>query len=149
MKPSKKHCLTQQEIEEQLRGAGVQPTLQRILICQFVLCEADHPTAEEVHLWAEKNLAKISLATVYNTLNTLVDAGLLKELKFPHSDKVIYDDNMEEHYHFLDRKSGKLFDIAKGDVKISAQLAKQFQIQGFDLLINGNYQRDLKKGGSL
>jgi Fur family transcriptional regulator, iron response regulator len=130
-------CLTPAEIEERLRVAGVQPTLQRISICQYVLCEADHPTAEEVHAWAEKNLAKISLATVYNTLNTLVEAGILKEFKFPHSDKVIYDNNIDEHFHFLDEESGQLFDIHKDDVKLSVELEKKFKISGFDLLIKG------------
>jgi Fur family iron response transcriptional regulator len=137
MKNNKRACLTTQEIESRLKGAGVQPTLQRIAICQFVLCEADHPTAEEVHAWAEKNLAKISLATVYNTLNVLVEAGLLKEFKFQHQDKVIYDDNMEEHFHFLDEKSGRLYDIHKDDVKLSVELEKKFKISGFDLLIKG------------
>ncbi len=137
MKNDKRACLTTQEIESRLKTAGVQPTLQRIAICQFVLCEADHPTAEEVHAWAEKNLAKISLATVYNTLNVLVAAGLLKEFKFQHQDKVIYDDNMEEHFHFLDEKSGRLYDIHKDDVKLSVELEKKFKISGFDLLIKG------------
>jgi Fur family iron response transcriptional regulator len=137
MKNDKRACLTTQEIENRLKTAGVQPTLQRIAICQFVLCEANHPTAEEVHIWAEKNLAKISLATVYNTLNVLVTAGLLKEFKFQHQDKVIYDDNMEEHFHFLDEKSGQLYDIHKDDVKLSVELEKKFKISGFDLLIKG------------
>lgn len=137
MKKEKRACLTTQEIESRLKNSGVQPTLQRIAICQFVLCEADHPTAEEVHAWAEKNLAKISLATVYNTLNVLVSAGLLKEFKFQHQDKVIYDDNMEEHFHFLDEKSGQLYDIHKDDVKLSVELEKKFKISGFDLLIKG------------
>lgn len=137
MKKDKRACLTSQEIEDRLKAAGVQPTLQRISICRFVLCEADHPTAEVVHAWAEKNLAKISLATVYNTLNTLVQAGLLKEFKFQHSDKAIYDDNIEEHFHFLDEKSGQLFDIHKDDVKLSVDLQKKFKISGFDLLIKG------------
>ncbi|MGZ5279198.1 MAG: Fur family transcriptional regulator [Pseudobdellovibrionaceae bacterium] len=137
MKKDKRACLTTQEIENRLKTAGVQPTLQRIAICQFVLCEADHPTAEEVHTWAEKNLAKISLATVYNTLNVLVTAGLLKEFKFQHQDKVIYDDNMEEHFHFLDEKSGQLYDVHKDDVKLSLELEKKFKVSGFDLLLKG------------
>ena len=137
MTANKRACLTSSEIETRLREAGVQPTLQRIAICQYVLCEADHPTAEEVHAWAEKNLAKISLATVYNTLNVLVEAGLLKEFKFQHVDKVIYDDNIEEHFHFLDEKSGKLYDIHKDDVKLSVELQKKFKVSGFDLLIKG------------
>ena len=136
-KSLKRACLTSAEIENRLKAAGVQPTLQRISICRFVLCEADHPTAEEVHAWAEKNLAKISLATVYNTLGTLVEAGILKEFKFQHMDKVIYDDNIEDHFHFLDEKSGKLYDIHKDDVQLSVELAKKFKISGFDLLIKG------------
>lgn len=134
-------CLTTSEIEERLKAAGVQPTLQRISICQYVLCDADHPTAEEVHAWADKNLAKISLATVYNTLNTLVAAGLLREFKFSHQDKVVYDNNLNEHSHFLCEKTGKLFDIEKENVKLGLQLSGQFDVKGYDLLIKGEYTK--------
>lgn len=135
----KKACLTKAEIENRLKEKGVQPTLQRISICQYVLCDADHPTAEDVHAWAEKNLAKISLATIYNTLNTLVNAGLLKEFRFAHTDKVIYDNNMDDHYHFLDEKTQKLFDIEKDQIKLSTDLAKSFKIKEFDILITGEH----------
>lgn len=135
----KKACLTRDEIENRLKEKGVQPTLQRISICQYVLCEADHPTAEDVHAWAEKNLAKISLATIYNTLNTLVAAGLLKEFRFAHTDKVIYDNNIESHYHFLDQKTQRLFDIDVNQVKLSSDLEKNFKVKELDVLITGDY----------
>ena len=135
----KKACLTRDEIENRLKEKGVQPTLQRISICQYVLCEADHPTAEDVHAWAEKNLAKISLATIYNTLNTLVAAGLLKEFRFAHTDKVIYDNNIESHYHFLDEKTQRLFDIDVDQVKLSSDLEKNFKVKELDVLITGDY----------
>lgn len=141
MSKNKGICLTTEEIENRLRAAGVQPTLQRISICQYVLCDADHPTAEEVHAWADKNLAKISLATVYNTLNTLVEAGLLREFKFSHSDKVIYDNNLDDHAHFLDEKTGQLFDIHKENIKVGLQLANNFKVEGYDLLIKGQYTK--------
>ena len=79
---TKEHCLSPGEIEERLKKAGVQPTAQRIAICRFVLCQADHPTADQVKAWADKNFPKMSLATVYNTLNLWVEAGLLQELRF-------------------------------------------------------------------
>ncbi|MEZ0393038.1 MAG: Fur family transcriptional regulator [Pseudobdellovibrionaceae bacterium] len=145
MAKSKGICLTTQEIEDRLRAANVQPTLQRISICQYVLCEADHPTAEEVHAWAEKNLATISLATVYNTLKTLVAAGLLREFKFSHSDKVIYDNNLEEHSHFLDEKSGRLFDIHKENVQLDLDLAGNFKVKNYDLLIKGEINKSNKE----
>jgi Fur family iron response transcriptional regulator len=136
-----KACLTREEIETRLKEKGVQPTLQRISICQYVLCDADHPTAEDVHAWAEKNLAKISLATVYNTLNTLVDAGLLKEYRFPHTEKLIYDNNLDDHHHFLDEKTQRLFDIEKEQIKVSVDVAKQFKVKGYDVLLTGEYTK--------
>lgn len=130
-------CLKPEEIESKLKEAGVQPTLQRLALCRFVLCEADHPTAEEVKQWADKNLEKISLATVYNTLNTLVDAGLLRAFRLPHSDKVIYDHNIEDHFHFLDEKSGQLVDIAPTDLTYEIKLPKKYKVRGLEVVFKG------------
>jgi Fur family iron response transcriptional regulator len=131
------HCLSPGEIESRLKEAGVQPTAQRIAICRFVLCQADHPTADQVKDWADKNFPKMSLATVYNTLNLLVKAGLLHELRLPHSDKVIYDNNLSPHHHFLDEKSGELFDLSQEDVEVSTKLKKQFQVSQVQVLLRG------------
>lgn len=130
-------CFSNAEITEQLIAAGVQPTLQRISIAQFILCQADHPTADEIHAWAEKNLAKISLATIYNTLKTLVDAKLIREYRFPHLDKVIYDNNMADHHHFLDEKTQKLYDIHSADLSLNLSIAKKYKVHGMDVLLRG------------
>jgi Fur family iron response transcriptional regulator len=135
---TKTYCLSPQEIETKLRQAGVNPTAQRIAICRYVLCEADHPTAEQVKEWADRNFPKMSLATVYNTLGTLVEAGLLKELKFPHSEKAIYDDNVTPHYHFLDEKTGELIDLPPEMVEVNPRLKKSFKIKGMDVLLRGS-----------
>jgi Fur family transcriptional regulator, iron response regulator len=134
---SRDHCLSPGEIEARLKEAGVQPTAQRIAICRYVLCQADHPTADQVKDWADKNFPKMSLATVYNTLNLLVKAGLLHELRLPHSDKVIYDNNLSPHHHFLDEKSGDLFDLTHEEVEVSAKLKKEFQISHVQVLLRG------------
>lgn len=132
-----KMSLSTEEIQTKLLGAGVQPTLQRIAICKYVLCEADHPTAEQVKEWAEKNLEKISQATVYNTLNTLVDAGLLRVFKFPHSEKVIYDNNVHDHYHFLDENSGHLYDIEPKDVSVEMEVPAKFIVNSMEIVLKG------------
>lgn len=134
---NREHCLSPGEIESRLKEAGVQPTAQRIAICRYVLCQADHPTADQVKDWADKNFPKMSLATVYNTLNLLVKAGLLHELRLPHSDKVIYDNNLSPHHHFLDEKSGELFDLSQEDVEVSAKLKKPFRVSQVQVLLRG------------
>lgn len=145
---TKEICLTPAAIEERLKSAGIQPTLQRVMICRFVLCDADHPTAEEVHTWAEKNLTKVSLATVYNTLNTLVQAGLLKEFRFPVSDKVVYDNNLEEHHHFFDTNSQKIIDIAHDKIQIDNKMGGQYKVDEMSLFMTGTFKEGSKKTAS-
>jgi Fur family transcriptional regulator, iron response regulator len=144
MESSKKNmtCLSALEIEARLKDAGVQATSQRISICQYVLCEGDHPTADDVFAWAEKSLPKISLATVYNTLKVLVEAGLLREYRFPHTDKVIYDNNLEDHHHFLDEKSGRLFDIDLKDIDLKLNLPGFYKMKSVDILVKGRKEKN-------
>jgi Fur family iron response transcriptional regulator len=140
-KRTKASCLTLPEIESRLRQAGVNPTAQRLAICRFVLCDADHPTAEQVKEWADQNFPKMSLATVYNTLNTLVSAGLLREFKFPHLDKSIYDNNIHDHHHFLDQQTGELFDLEDHEVDVSHHLEKNFKVNEISVLIQGTREK--------
>ena len=130
-------CLSPQEIDARLKSAGIQPTAQRIAICHYVLCEADHPTAEQVKDWADRNFPKISLATVYNTLGTLVKAGLLKELKLPHSESVIYDDRVTDHYHFLDEATGKLIDVMPDEIDVVSRLKSGLKVNSIEILLRG------------
>ncbi len=136
-KNTQKSCLSPNEIEAKLQAAGIQPTAQRVAICRYVLCEACHPTAEDVKTWADKNFPKISLATVYNTLGVLVRAGLLREFRFPHSDKIFYDQNVENHFHFLDESSGTVMDLSPEDVEVSLKMGGRFQVRDVDVVIRG------------
>jgi Fur family iron response transcriptional regulator len=135
-----KHQMSREDIELALRDKGLQPTLQRVGICQFVLCSADHPTADDVHAWAEKALGKVSLATVYNTLGSLVDVGLLRELKFSHSEKSVYDNNLDEHHHFFDVETGKIHDIPAADLSLHMNLGSPFKVEGFEILLRGTHK---------
>ncbi len=135
-------CLSPQELQAKLVAAGIQPTAQRLAISQYVLCEADHPTAEDVKNWADANFPKVSLATVYNTLNTLVGAGLVREVKLPHSESVIYDAQVHEHFHFLDEKSGRVYDIPMDQLEVLTKFSKEFQglkISGMEVLLKGTW----------
>lgn len=143
MKNLRPHCFTPAEIEQRLVERNIQPTAQRIAICRFVLCEADHPTAEDVKRWTDKNFPKLSLATVYNTLGTLVEAGLLREFRFPNSEKVVYDSNVGEHYHFLDEETGKLFDLGPEQVDVRAKSAAPdgYTIDSVEVVFRGRKAR--------
>ena len=133
----KENSLSPRQIEAMLQQAGIHPTAQRIAICQYVFCEADHPTADQIKEWADRNFPKMSRATVYNTVKTLVDAGILSEFKFPHSDAAIYDRNTSIHYHFLDERTGELIDLTPEEVKVDLKLKSKFKVKGILVLLKG------------
>ncbi|MBI4424864.1 MAG: transcriptional repressor [Elusimicrobia bacterium] len=133
----KRSALSSAAIEERLKQAGLQPTAQRIAILRCVLCEAEHPTADDVKRWMDENFPKVSLATVYNTLGALVRVGVLKEIQLPHSGRTVYDDNVAHHYHFIDERTGKVFDVDPGDVELKPKLGKGFQVRSVEVYLRG------------
>ena len=141
MKEMNTRTLERDEIVSLLKQAGLSATSQRIGLCHYVLCEARHPTVEDVRSWAESNGIKTSLATVYNTLHALCDAGLIKDLRFPHMDKVIYDNNVIPHHHFLDEESGKIIDIDNENFEFTSKLDEAYEIHDVDILIRGKLKK--------
>lgn len=124
-----------------LKRSGINATAQRIAICRFVLCDAEHPSAEDVKHWVDQNFPKMSLATVYNTLRILVEAGLLRELRLPHSEAVLYDNNLESHYHFLDEETGELLDVDPAEIRLEPALTADYQVRAVEVLLRGTRSR--------
>lgn len=137
---NKLQCLSPSEIMRRLVDAGVTPTSQRLAIAQYVLCEADHPTAEQVEIGVKAKLPMVSKATVYNTLGKLVEVGLLRELRSPREESLRYDGNIEAHHHFIDRDTGEIVDISFADVEINNidNLKRKFKIENLSVTIEGS-----------
>lgn len=128
---------TRSEIEQHLKASGLHATIQRLAIAEYVLNQADHPTAEMVHEWASQHLSKVSVATVYNTLKSLVKTGLLREFHFPQRNAVVFDCNTCDHIHFFDEPTGRLFDLPVEKIKLQVDLGSRFQVKGMEVLLTG------------
>jgi Fur family peroxide stress response transcriptional regulator len=90
---------------------GFRMTRQRRLVYNVLLRDLDHPTASEVFLRAKDELAGISLATVYNCLETLTDAGLVKQVNIDREPSR-YCPNLHNHAHFFCMSCGAVEDVA-------------------------------------
>ncbi len=86
-------------------------TNQKITILDFLRGTKIHPTAEEVYLNVQKNLPRISQATVYRILDEFVKENLIKSIP---GKKTRFDGNDIVHQHFICKKCGKLTDIYDG-----------------------------------
>jgi Fur family iron response transcriptional regulator len=104
---------------ERLRQAGLRPTRQRLALLRVMFDGGDrHLTAEQLHAEAMAAKLRVSLATVYNTLNQFTAAGLLREVVVE-AGRSYFDTNTSDHHHFFFEASGRLQDIPGSDLKVS------------------------------
>ncbi len=90
--------------------SGLRLTKQRQEVYQVLLEQRDHPTANEIYRRVRAKLPSISLATVYNCLEALVNHGLVNQVNFERSSSR-FCPNLVEHGHFQDTVTGKIYDI--------------------------------------
>ena len=106
---------------KKLRNSGLRPTKQRILLAQnlFIRNKTFHFTVEKLEKEINKNgNEKVSLATIYNTVEAFTKAGYLKEV-LTNKSKSYYDTNIKSHHHFYDETTKELTDINYKQVKLS------------------------------
>jgi len=96
------------EIPEEI--SGLRMTRQRQEIYRILISERDHPTAQEVFMRAKDHLPNISLATVYNCLEALVQHGIIRQVNFERESSR-YCPNLREHGHFHDSETGVIHDV--------------------------------------
>ena len=109
------------EIVNKLRSSGLRPTKQRVLIAKklFDRDKTFHFTIETLNKKInKKGSEKISLATIYNTIEAFTNAGYLKEILTSKS-KSYYDTNIKSHHHFYDEGTRELTDINYSQIKLS------------------------------
>jgi Fur family transcriptional regulator, peroxide stress response regulator len=94
-----------------LKQAGMRMTPQRAAICKL-LAESDaHPTASMIYERVRAEYPSLSLMTVYNTLNTLVDLGVVNALGHAGDDNVHYDADTEPHINLACISCHQITDI--------------------------------------
>ncbi len=95
---------------ERLRATGIRPTGQRLGVMRIIREGGRrHLAPESFHRELADAGLKMSLATVYNTLNHFADAGLLRRVGV--GDRTWFCTNTSEHHHFFDEVSGRIEDI--------------------------------------
>ncbi|MEZ5458311.1 MAG: Fur family transcriptional regulator [Steroidobacteraceae bacterium] len=121
---------------DRLRAHAIQPTPQRLQIAAVLLTTAQHITAEQLLGALRARGARVSKATLYNTLRLFAERGLVRELALDGS-RVWFDSNVDGHYHFQDETTGQLTDVALDAVAFERlpEPPAGMQIAGVDLVI--------------
>lgn len=132
-------------LDAALAQSGLRSTRQREQIYAVLLKRRDHPTADEVYARAKEVMPTISLATVYNCLETLVDCSLVKKLNYEREPSR-FCPNDGEHAHFLDEANGRVYDILLPEdfqQMVSKILPEGFEAKKVKLTFTGYAPEDL------
>ena len=107
---STESTFTSDSLARKLSDSGLRSTPQREVVFSVLLDKRDHPTADEVHARVRQEMPGISLATVYNCLETLVQCNVVRAVNFERG-PTRYCPNLRPHAHFHDDQTGATLDV--------------------------------------
>ena len=126
-------------LAQRLADSGLRSTPQREVVYSVLLAKRDHPTADEVFVRVKSGLPTISLATVYNCLETLVHCGLVRAVNFERG-PTRYCPNLQPHAHFHDEQTGATHDIELPPEvlqKVNAVLPSGYDAKSVEIIFRG------------
>ena len=126
------HRTRRKEMEDTLRAAGCRMTPQRKAIVKYLASTDSHPSARQILNEATKDCPGISLATVYNTLETLAKLGLIRIMDFQAADNR-HETNISPHINLLCTICGKIDDFEDGEGLPIDRINREygFEVYGF------------------
>ncbi|BCD60127.1 MULTISPECIES: Fur family transcriptional regulator [unclassified Nitratiruptor] len=94
---------------DMLKSKELKSTPQRVAMLN-ILDQKGHADIEDIYSEIKKEFVTISLATVYKNINTMLDSGIIQEIKIPYR-KSKFEVTKHKHSHFVCQKCGEVYDI--------------------------------------
>lgn len=128
--------MDREQLSTRLAEHGVQATPQRLDVAEVVFARPQHLSADQIIAAIRATGARVSKATVYNTLNLFCEKGLLRTVEIDPT-RQFYDSTSTPHHHFYNVDTGELTDIPHEDVEltVNAELPPGTQTDGVDVVI--------------
>ncbi|MBK7105364.1 MAG: transcriptional repressor [Ignavibacteriae bacterium] len=100
---------------EKCRTNALSVTPQRLAIYKALIIDKSHPKPETVHKNIVGEFPTISLATVYKTLETFEEKGIISVVT-PLHETVRYEAEIENHHHVVCVKCKKIVDVSEPEL---------------------------------
>ena len=111
-RPDHDHTLT--ELDELIRSHGLRRTPQRQATLAAVAAAAGHATAEEIVKRVRRKMPAVSPSTVYRTLGSLEEVGILCHAHLGHTASVYHVGTAGLHQHLVCERCGALQEVSDG-----------------------------------
>lgn len=120
-------------------------TPQRLAIMKYLDKNRTHPTADRIYIDLKEKNPALSKTTVYNSVETLKEHGIIQSLTISGSE-LRYDFENKMHHHFLCKKCGTIIDIDIKCPNIGKMLESGHNVEEVHGYFKGICKKCLKKG---
>jgi len=120
-----------QTIINRFSSKDIRLTPQRISVYRYLLENRIHPSVETVYNALKLDNPSLSKTTIYNTVDTLTRAGLVRVVRTGEGE-VRLDGYTNDHGHFYCRGCGEVFDFSLVGCCVPDSLTG-FQMEEFDV----------------
>ena len=107
-----------------LKNSNLKVTPQRIAVLEALNNLKGHPTADNIKEYVVLNHPNIAVGTIYKTLESFVNKGLVKKVK-TEKDIMRYDAILKKHHHLYCEDSEYIEDFF--DDELNIMLEKYFK----------------------
>ncbi|HQF63949.1 MAG TPA: Fur family transcriptional regulator [Anaerolineaceae bacterium] len=121
-----------QNLLTSLQKSGLRLTATRVAICTLLAETTSHPTAAQIYDQLKPQYPSLSLATVYNTLDVLVNMGVINVLGHSGDGNVHFEPNTSPHINLACVRCHKIQDLPADD--LSRMEARVSTESGYRLL---------------
>lgn len=129
-----------EKTRQTLNISGLRVTNQRALIMEVIRQGGGHLDADEVYRRAREKQPRLSLSTVYRTLQTLKRVGLVEEVHIDETRHCYEIKPPTEHHHLVCLECGRVvefqYPLARL-VKRKVAEARDFEITGSEVRMTG------------
>ncbi|MBN2028667.1 transcriptional repressor [bacterium] len=120
------------------RESRLSVTPQRLAIYKTLIGNKEHPSPEMIFKDVQSQFPMISFATVYKTLETFEQNGIVSKVTHLHN-TLRYDPMTEQHHHIVCKRCKKIIDIDSTEIetlKIPSQVTKDHIFIDYDVHFN-------------
>lgn len=134
-------------VTEQLKKKGIRPSYQRVKVLEYMYLKGGHPTVVEIYHALSASIPSLSKVTIYNTLHTFVEAGLVHIVDIDDTEKR-FDITLTSHGHFQCEVCGIIYNFEVNIDQVLIEGLSQFEVKQRNIYFKGLCPNCLKQSKS-
>jgi len=124
------------DITKKLKNNNIRLSHQRLKVLEYLDHNRIHPTVEQIYYGLHDEIPTLSKTTIYNTLNALIEAGLVKTINIE-DNEARYDIRTDAHGHFKCTACGNIYDFEFNMDSFEIKGLDGFRIYSRDMYFSG------------